>query len=67
MDLPGVVEVTDPAPVVAHLASYEAWADQSGVPFHETVARASEIVAAEIESEGAFRITCRGGILACRR
>ncbi|GAA2117757.1 hypothetical protein GCM10009759_64450 [Kitasatospora saccharophila] len=65
-ELPGTIEITDPGPIVAHLASYEAWADQSGVPFHETVSRASEIVAAEIETEGTFKITCRGGILACR-
>ncbi|MET8541641.1 class I SAM-dependent methyltransferase [Kitasatospora sp. NPDC004799] len=66
-ELPGIIAVTDPAPVVAHLASYEAWADQCGVPFHETVSRAAEIVAAVIATEGAFEITCRGGILICRR
>ncbi|MFJ1755385.1 class I SAM-dependent methyltransferase [Kitasatospora sp. NPDC088134] len=65
-ELPGTIEITDPAPITAHLASYEAWAGRSGVPFHETVGRASEIVAAEIETEGTFKITCRGGILACR-
>lgn len=65
-ELPGIIEITDPAPVVAHLASYEAWADQSGVPFHETVSRAAEIAAAEIATGGTFRITCRSGILACR-
>ncbi|MFC8723574.1 class I SAM-dependent methyltransferase [Kitasatospora sp. NPDC057198] len=65
-ELPGVIEVTDPAPVVAHLASYEAWADRCGVPFRETVGRAAEIVAAGIGAEGAFRITCRGGVLVCR-
>ncbi|MFF0295845.1 class I SAM-dependent methyltransferase [Kitasatospora sp. NPDC004615] len=64
--LPGLIELTDPAPVVAHLASYEAWAGQCGVPFRETVARAAEIVADVIESEGAFRIGCLGGELVCR-
>ncbi|MFI9788194.1 class I SAM-dependent methyltransferase [Kitasatospora sp. NPDC051984] len=64
--LPGVIELTDPAPVVAHLASYEAWAGQCGVPFRETVARAAEIVADVIESEGAFWIGCLGGVLVCR-
>ncbi|MEV7598717.1 class I SAM-dependent methyltransferase [Kitasatospora sp. NPDC089797] len=65
-ELPGTIEVTDPAPIVAHLASYEAWADHCGVPFHDTVGRAAEIVTATIEAEGSFKITCRGGILICR-
>lgn len=39
--LPGVIEVTDAGPVVAHLASYEAWADRMGVPFRETIERAA--------------------------
>ncbi|WP_423834356.1 class I SAM-dependent methyltransferase [Streptomyces manipurensis] len=64
--LPGVIEVTDAAPVVAHLASYEAWADQMGVPFKETIERARERVGETIRAEGAFRITCLGGILVCR-
>ncbi|MFG2753540.1 class I SAM-dependent methyltransferase [Streptomyces xanthophaeus] len=64
--LPGVIEVTDPAPVVAHLASYEAWADQMGVPFKETIERARERVEEAIHTEGAFRVTCLGGILVCR-
>ncbi|MFF9643637.1 class I SAM-dependent methyltransferase [Kitasatospora aureofaciens] len=65
-ELPGTIEITDPAPIVAHLASYEAWADQCGVPFHETVSRAAEIAAATIATEGVFKITCLGGFLACR-
>ncbi|WP_338932393.1 class I SAM-dependent methyltransferase [Streptomyces netropsis] len=64
--LPGVIEVTDPGPVVAHLASYEAWADQMGVPFKETIERARERVKESIQAEGAFRVTCLGGILVCR-
>ncbi|MEU6757355.1 class I SAM-dependent methyltransferase [Streptomyces sp. NPDC046685] len=64
--LPGVIEVTDSAPVVAHLASYEAWADQMGVPFKETIERARQRVDETIQSEGAFRVTCLGGILVCR-
>ncbi|MFJ7274840.1 class I SAM-dependent methyltransferase [Kitasatospora sp. NPDC098663] len=64
--LPGTIEINDPAPIVAHLASYEAWADQCGVPFHETVNRAAEIVAATIATEGLFKITCLGGFLVCR-
>ncbi|MFB7912167.1 class I SAM-dependent methyltransferase [Kitasatospora sp. NPDC056076] len=65
-ELPGTIEITDPAPIVAHLASYEAWADQCGVPFHDTVSRAAEIVTATIEAEGSFKITGLGGILICR-
>ncbi|MER7848909.1 class I SAM-dependent methyltransferase [Kitasatospora sp. NPDC096077] len=64
--LPGTIEITDPAPIVAHLASYEAWADQCGVPFHETVGRAAEMAAVTIETEGSFKITCLGGILVCQ-
>ncbi|MFJ5230696.1 class I SAM-dependent methyltransferase [Kitasatospora sp. NPDC088391] len=65
-ELPGVIEVTDPDPIIAHLASYEAWAEQCCVPFNETVSRAHDIVASTIETEGSFKITCRGGILTCR-
>ncbi|MGW3040728.1 class I SAM-dependent methyltransferase [Kitasatospora sp. NPDC001159] len=64
--LPGTIELTDPAPIVAHLASYEAWADQCGVPFHETVSRAAEIASATIATEGVFKIKCLGGFLVCR-
>lgn len=64
--LPGTIEVADPTPVVAHLASYEAWAEQCGVPFRETVDRARDLVIADIAAHGSFRITCLGGILACR-
>lgn len=64
--LSGVIEVTDADPVVAHLASYEAWADRMGVPFRETIERARERVNETIRAEGAFRVTCLGGILVCR-
>ncbi|MFJ6136816.1 hypothetical protein [Kitasatospora sp. NPDC092286] len=53
------------AAAVAHLGSYEAWAEQCGVPFRETVARAGEIVADVIEVRGSFGMTCLGGILVC--
>ncbi|MFF3114235.1 class I SAM-dependent methyltransferase [Kitasatospora sp. NPDC057904] len=65
-NLPGTIELTDPSPIVAHLASYEAWADQAGVPFHETVSRAEEIVTAVIRRDGLFKIECLGGLLVCR-
>ncbi|MFJ3976517.1 class I SAM-dependent methyltransferase [Streptomyces sp. NPDC090021] len=64
--LPGVIEVTDAVPVIAHLASYEAWADKMGVPFQETIERARQRVDETIQTEGAFRVTCLGGILVCR-
>ncbi|GHF89040.1 hypothetical protein GCM10018790_78030 [Kitasatospora xanthocidica] len=64
--LAGTIRITDPAPLIAHLASYEAWADQCGVPFHETVSRAAEIAATTIATEGSFMITCLGGLLMCR-
>lgn len=64
--LPGVIEVTDAEPIVAHLASYEAWADRMGVPFLETIERARERVDETIQAEGVFRVTCLGGILVCR-
>ncbi|MFC3980560.1 class I SAM-dependent methyltransferase [Streptosporangium jomthongense] len=64
--LPGTITLTDPAPITAHLASYEAWAHLSGVPFHPTIRHATDLAAAVIETEGAFTITCHGGILTCR-
>ncbi|MFF7455262.1 class I SAM-dependent methyltransferase [Kitasatospora sp. NPDC008115] len=65
-ELPGTIELTDPAPIIAHLASYGAWADECGVPFRETVSRAAEVAAGAIASNGSFKITCLGGILICR-
>ncbi|NEC65694.1 class I SAM-dependent methyltransferase [Streptomyces sp. SID9727] len=64
--LPGVIEVTDAEPVVAHLASYEAWADEMGVPFRETIERARDRVNETIRTAGAFRVSCLGGMLVCR-
>ncbi|MFC4517517.1 class I SAM-dependent methyltransferase [Streptomyces ehimensis] len=67
IELPGTITVTDPAPVIAHMASYRAWADQHEVPFDETIRHAEEIVAQHIEKHGQFEITCLGGLLVCRR
>ncbi|GAA1094734.1 class I SAM-dependent methyltransferase [Kitasatospora arboriphila] len=64
--LPGTINVTDSAPIVAHLASYEAWAEQCGVPFEQTVLRAREITESTIAEEGSFEIKCLGGVLTCR-
>ncbi len=62
----GAIEVTDVGPVIAHLASCEAWAEQMGVPFKETIERAHQRVDEAIRAEGAFPVTCLGGILVCR-
>ncbi|MEW2580117.1 class I SAM-dependent methyltransferase [Streptomyces syringium] len=67
IELPGVIAVTEPGPVVAHMASYRAWSSQHDVPFGETIQRAHEIVAGRIEKYGKFEINCLGGILVCRR
>lgn len=66
IELPGTITVHDPAPVVAHLASYRAWATETGVPFDATIDRARDLVADAIDRDGAFRIGCLGGILVCR-
>ncbi|MER7997482.1 class I SAM-dependent methyltransferase [Streptomyces sp. NPDC095613] len=67
IELPGTIAVGDAGPVIAHLASYRAWADQHDVPFDATVERARAIVADHITRYGTFRINCEGGILVCRR
>ncbi|MFJ9695749.1 hypothetical protein [Kitasatospora sp. NPDC101183] len=56
----------NPTRAIAHLASHEAWVDQSGAPFHETLHRATGIVTAVIESQISFTTTCLDGILTCR-
>ncbi|MGW3566836.1 class I SAM-dependent methyltransferase [Streptomyces sp. NPDC000941] len=67
IELPGRLTVRAPEPVVAHMASYQAWADQHDVPFQATVERARTILAEHIARHGAFEITCLGGILVCHR
>ncbi|MBT8227071.1 MAG: class I SAM-dependent methyltransferase [Dactylosporangium sp.] len=66
VDLRGVISVTEPAPVIAHFASYQAWAADSGVPFIATLARAEQRLTETIERDGAFTITCQSGMLICR-
>ncbi|AXE77555.1 class I SAM-dependent methyltransferase [Streptomyces atratus] len=66
VELPGTITVHDPAPVIAHMASYRAWADQHDVPFHATIDRAHALVTDHIARHGAYEITCLGGILVCR-
>lgn len=67
IDLPGTITVRDPEPVIAHMASYQAWADQHDVPFEATIDRARAILGEHIARHGAFEIHCVGGILVCRR
>ncbi|MFJ1874746.1 class I SAM-dependent methyltransferase [Streptomyces chartreusis] len=67
IELPGTITVQDPEPVIAHMASYRAWADQHDVPFEATIERARAILVDHIARHGAFEITCLGGILICRR
>ncbi len=67
VELPGTITVHDPEPVIAHMASYRAWADQHEVPFDATIDRARMLVADHIDRHGAYEITCLGGLLICRR
>ncbi|MCP2259767.1 Methyltransferase domain-containing protein [Streptoalloteichus tenebrarius] len=65
LELPGTITVREPEPVIAHLASYRAWANAAGVPFDATLERARQLLDDMIDRDGAFRISCRGGILLC--
>ncbi|WP_019889358.1 class I SAM-dependent methyltransferase [Streptomyces purpureus] len=67
IELPGTITVHDPEPVIAHMASYRAWADQHEVPFEATIERARTILADHIARKGTFEVRCLGGILVCRR
>ncbi|MGC9543025.1 class I SAM-dependent methyltransferase [Streptomyces sp. UG1] len=66
IELSGTVTVHDPDPVITHLASYRAWADQHDVPFAATIERARAILDEHIARHGAFEVKCRAGILLCR-
>ncbi|WP_445526366.1 hypothetical protein [Streptomyces cyslabdanicus] len=65
--LPGTITVYDPEPVIAHMASCRAWAEQHDVPFGATIERARSILVDHIARHGSFKIRCLGGILVCRR
>ncbi|MET8688941.1 class I SAM-dependent methyltransferase [Streptomyces sp. NPDC004732] len=67
IELPGTIVVSEPGPVIAHMASYRAWAHQHDVPFEETIERARGILQAHIDRHGTFAITCLGGLLICSR
>ncbi|MBV9025113.1 MAG: class I SAM-dependent methyltransferase [Streptomycetaceae bacterium] len=65
--LPGTITVRTPEPVIAHMQSYRAWADQHEVPFEATIERAHAILVRHIDRHGAFEINALGGILVCSR
>ncbi|MEU5726770.1 methyltransferase domain-containing protein [Micromonospora sp. NPDC047738] len=67
IDLRGTITVTEPQPVLDHLASYRAWAHQTGVPFEATLHRVRERLTEAIDRDGTFLISGHGGILVCRR
>ncbi|MGW7130715.1 class I SAM-dependent methyltransferase [Streptomyces bobili] len=67
VELPGTITVHAPEPVITHMTSYRAWADQHEVPFDATIDRARTLVVEHIARHGAYAITCLGGILICRR
>ncbi|WP_410665297.1 class I SAM-dependent methyltransferase [Amycolatopsis sp. lyj-84] len=67
VDLPGVITVREPGPVLAHLRSYRAWADEGGVPFDATIDRAHELLVRHLDRRGEFTISCRGGIIVARK
>ncbi|MFD6181447.1 hypothetical protein [Streptomyces goshikiensis] len=62
-ELPGTITVRDPEPVIAHMASYLAWAEQHDA----TIDRARTLVVDDIARNGAYEITCLGGTLLCSR
>ncbi|MGH8876247.1 MAG: class I SAM-dependent methyltransferase [Stackebrandtia sp.] len=61
--LPGTITVTTPEPIIAHLASYESFADHTGVPFPATINAARRHLARHIAQHGTFTTTCHGGII----
>ncbi|WP_399088049.1 class I SAM-dependent methyltransferase [Streptomyces sp. BBFR2] len=67
VELPGVIAVPTPGPVIAHMASYRAWAAQHDVPFDATLSRAQTLVERHIDQHGAFEINARGGLLICSK
>ncbi|MGC0329437.1 SAM-dependent methyltransferase [Streptomyces sp. SAI-170] len=67
IELPGTITVREPEPVIAHMASYRAWADQHDVPFADTIERARTILLEHLARYGTFEVTCLGGILVCHR
>ncbi|MGW2016634.1 class I SAM-dependent methyltransferase [Streptomyces sp. NPDC001927] len=67
IELPGTITVRDPEPVIAHMASYRAWADQHDVPFDPTIDRARALLADRIDRHGSYEVQSLSGLLVCRR
>ncbi|WP_423461940.1 class I SAM-dependent methyltransferase [Promicromonospora sp. MS192] len=65
-ELPGTIRVTSTGPVINHLASYESFANKTGIPFHDTVKAAESLLREHLDEYGEFTITCLGGILECK-
>ena len=61
-DINSRIEIHHADPVIAHLASYQAWANQAGVPFQPTLDRARQIITQHIGSHGEFTITVHSAI-----
>jgi SAM-dependent methyltransferase len=62
-DLPGIIDVQGPGPVLNHLRSYESFAQKAGVPFTATIDRAERLLIQHLEEHGTFTIRCSGGVL----
>ncbi|MEU8822272.1 class I SAM-dependent methyltransferase [Streptomyces sp. NPDC048636] len=65
VELAATLTVRDPAPVLAHLASYGTWARARGVATDEVLGRAERLVCEEIEEKGAFQVSTRAGLVVC--
>ncbi|NLT53185.1 MAG: class I SAM-dependent methyltransferase [Actinomycetales bacterium] len=63
IDLVGTIEVPTPGPIIAHLASYQAWAEQTGVPFQAIIDRTAHRAADHIDKHGGYAITSHAGIV----
>lgn len=64
-DLHGQIEVDNPGPLLAHYASYQAWADQAGVPFDQTLAQLEKDLQARAE-QGPLTVTTHQGLIVAR-
>jgi SAM-dependent methyltransferase len=62
IDLHGEIEVDDPGPLLAHYASYQAWAHQTGVPFERVLAQLEEDLKDRAE-HGPLKITTHQGLI----
>ncbi|WP_039938005.1 class I SAM-dependent methyltransferase [Streptomyces himastatinicus] len=65
VELTGTITVREPGPVMAHMGSYETWADGRGGDAGEVLRHAERLVREEIAAKGAFEVTSRCGLLVC--